>query len=645
MHLVNSDLKPNFEPDNIVENISKAINIGMTHSALASNGVDWDSVVGVLDEAEHLIGKEMSVNSHLNSVRFTDEFNTQYEKTLPLISNFYSDLGANKDLYQAFKRVSQTELNVQQQHIVNDSLRSFELSGVALDGAKSERFKEIKEQLSVLSNQFSKNVLQSTNSWKKTVSANDLKGYGADEFSKVKKGDHYEISLQVPVYIDLMTYADSSDLREEVYKAYISRASDIGITSKEFNNRPIMDEILKLRSEMSELVGFSNYAEYSTQSKMVESPDAVVEFLNSLIELSTPQAKAELIDLESFAGHPLMPWDLMYYSEKLKQKTFSFKSSDLKPFFPESSVFDGLFETIQNLYNVKLTEIHEKTYHEDVRVINLEDNNGVIGRIYLDVYARENKRGGAWMSDYQGLFKESLPVAFVVCNLNSPSEGKPALFDFDEIVTIFHEFGHALHHLLTKVPFPCAAGISGVPWDGVELPSQYMENFCYEREVVNLISGHWETGEKLPKVLFQKVIESKNFQSGLQMLRQCEFALWDISTHISKDDTYEILSEVREKTALLPVVNENRFLNSFSHIFSGGYAAGYFSYKWAEVLAADAYEFVKESGGIGSKSSNDFRRCILEIGGSLDFMDQYIKFRGSRPKMDGLLKASGISIK
>ena len=642
---MSADLKPNFEPDNIVENISKAINIGMTHSALASNGADWESVVGVLDEAEHLIGKEMSVNSHLNSVRFTDEFNTQYEKTLPLISNFYSDLGANKDLYQAFKRVSQTELNVQQQHIVNDSLRSFELSGVALDGAKSERFKEIKEQLSVLSNQFSKNVLQSTNSWKKTVSANDLKGYGADEFSKVKKGDHYEISLQVPVYIDLMTYADSSDLREEVYKAYISRASDIGITSKEFNNRPIMDEILKLRSEMSELVGFSNYAEYSTQSKMVESPDAVVEFLNSLIDLSTPQAKAELIDLESFAGHPLMPWDLMYYSEKLKQKTFSFKSSDLKPFFPESSVFDGLFETIQNLYNVKLTEIHEKTYHEDVRVINLEDNNGVIGRIYLDVYARENKRGGAWMSDYQGLFKESLPVAFVVCNLNSPSEGKPALFDFDEIVTIFHEFGHALHHLLTKVPFPCAAGISGVPWDGVELPSQYMENFCYEREVVNLISGHWETGEKLPEELFQKVIESKNFQSGLQMLRQCEFALWDISTHISKDDTYEILSEVREKTALLPVVNENRFLNSFSHIFSGGYAAGYFSYKWAEVLAADAYEFVKESGGIGSKSSNDFRRYILEIGGSLDFMDQYIKFRGSRPKMDGLLKASGISIK
>jgi oligopeptidase A len=641
---MNTELTPNFDPKNIVNSIRKAIDIGTTQSTLASQGVDWESVVGVLDEAEHLIGKEMSVNSHLNSVMFTDEFNKQYEKTLPLISNFYSDLGANKDLYKAFKRVNETTLNLQQKHIVNDSLRSFELSGVALDGAKSEQFKEIQEQLSVLSNQFSKNVLQSTNSWKKTVSAEELKGYGADEFSKVKTGDHYEINLQVPVYIDLMTYADSSDLREEVYKAYISRASDIGITSKEFDNRPIMDEILKLRLEMSELVGFSNYADYSTQSKMVDSPDAVVDFLSTLIELSTPQAKAELSDLERFAGHALMPWDLMYYSEKLKQKTFSFKRSDLKPYFPENSVFNGLFETIQNLYDIKLTEIHEKTYHQDVRVIKLEDKNGVIGRIYLDVYARENKRGGAWMSDYQGLYKDSLPVAFVVCNLNSPSDGKPALFDFDEIVTIFHEFGHALHHLLTKVPFPCAAGISGVPWDGVELPSQYMENFCYEKEVVELISGHWETGNKLPEVLFKKVIESKNFQSGLQMLRQCEFALWDMSTHISGTDTYEVLSKVREKTSLVPIVDENRFLNSFSHIFSGGYAAGYFSYKWAEVLAADAYEFVQENGGIESKSSNDFRKCILEVGGSLDFMGQYIKFRGSKPKMDGLLKASGISI-
>ena len=641
---MNSKSSPNFKSKNIVKSISKAIAMGRTQAILASQGEDWESVVDVLDEAEHLLGKEMSVNSHINSVMFSEDFNAQYEKTLPLISNFYSDLGANKALYQAFKRVEKSGLNKQQQHIVNDSLRNFELAGVALDGVYSERFKEIQGQLSVLSSQFSKNVLQSTNSWKKTVSAIDLKGYGEAELSKVRKGDVYEINLQVPVYIDLMTYADSSDLREEVYKAYISRASDIGITSKEFNNRPIMDEILKLRSELAQLVGYSNYAEYSTQSKMVSSPNAVVDFLNSLIDLSSAQAKSELSDLESFAGHSLMPWDLMYYSEKLKQKTFNFMRSDLKPYFPEEKVFNGLFTTIQNLYDVKLTEIKETSYHPDVRVIELEGDKGFIGKIYLDVYARENKRGGAWMSDYQGLYKDALPVAFVVCNLNSPSDGKPALFDFDEIVTIFHEFGHALHHLLTKVPFPCAAGISGVPWDGVELPSQYMENFCYERSVVDLISGHWKTSDKLPQDLFKKLIDSKNFQSGLQMLRQCEFALWDISTHTSDADTYEILNKVRESTSLVPIVNENCFLNSFSHIFSGGYAAGYFSYKWAEVLAADAYEFVKENGGIGSKASNDFKECILEVGGSLDFMEQYIKFRGSRPKMDGLLKASGISI-
>ena len=639
-----SDLSPNFKPKNIVKSISKAINLGQAQSSLASQGKDWESVIDVLDQAEHNIGKEMSVNSHLNSVMFSDDFNKQYEKTLPLISNYYSDLGANKELYKAFSRVGETKLSKQQKHIVKESLRSFELSGVALDGVKSSRFKEIKEQLSILSNNFSKNVLQATNSWKKTVSVSDLKGFGENELSKVRVGENYEINLQVPVYIDLMTYADNRELREEVYKAYISRASDVGITSKEFDNRKIMDEILELRSELSQLVGFSNYAEYSVESKMVDSPDAVVDFLEKLIDLSLPQAKSELKELQDFAGHELMPWDLMYFSEKLKQKKFNFKSSDLKPYFPEKSVFNGLFKTIENLYGVELTEIDENSYHKDVRVIELHENDALIGRIYLDVYARENKRGGAWMSDYQGLYKDSLPVAFVVCNLNSPSEGKPALFDFDEIVTIFHEFGHALHHLLTKVQFPCAAGISGVPWDGVELPSQYMENFCYEREVIDLISGHWKTQEKLPDDLFLKVIDSKNFQSGLQMLRQCEFALWDIKTHILDADTYDILEEVRAKTSLIPIVKENRFLNAFSHIFSGGYAAGYFSYKWAEVLAADAYEYVKENGGIGSKTSSDFRTQILEIGGSLDFMGQYVSFRGSQPKMDGLLKASGISV-
>lgn len=639
-----SNQTPNFNPKNIVNNITKLTENGLKKSLIASNGNDWDSVVALLDESEHLIGRQMSVNSHLNAVIFLESFNEEYEKTLPIISNYYSEIGANKSLYEAFKRLKKSNLNKQQKHIVIDSIRGFELSGVGLEGEQSDRFKAIQEQLSVLSNQFSKNVLQATNSWKKTVSIDDLKGYGEAEISKVKVGDEYVISLQIPVYIDLMTYAENRELREEVYRAYISRASDIGITPEEFNNRNIMNEILELRSELSKLLGLSNYAEYSVKSKMVESPEEVIKFLENLVEKSLPQAKKELNDLEVFAGHLLMPWDLMFYSEKLKQKMFDFKKSDLKPFFPESSVLSGLFSTIQRLYSVTLTEIEQECYHPDVRVIEIKDKRGSIGRIYLDVYARENKRGGAWMSDFQGLYNDSLPVAFVVCNLNSPKGGKPALFDFDEIVTLFHEFGHALHHLLTKVTFPCAAGISGVPWDGVELPSQYMENFCYERGVIDLISGHWETGKKLPDDLFNKVIDSKNFQSGLQMLRQCEFSLWDINTHISEQDTYKILDTVRLKTSLMPIIDENRFLNSFSHIFSGGYAAGYFSYKWAEVLAADAYEHVKSSGGIDSKAANDFRECILEVGGSLDFMQQYVKFRGVRPKIEGLLKASGITI-
>jgi oligopeptidase A len=635
---------PNFIPKNIIRNITQLTENGLKHSELASKGEDWHNVVDLLDESEHLIGREMSVNSHLNAVMFSESFNEEYEKTLPIISNYYSEIGANKSLYNAFKRLKKSSLNEQQKHIVKDSIKSFELSGVGLDGEDLARFKAIQEQLSVLSNQFSKNVLQATNSWKKTVTIDDLKGYGEAELSKVKKGVEYVVNLQIPVYIDLMTYAENRNLREEVYRAYISRASDIGITSKEFDNHDVMKNILELRSELSKLLDFSNYAELSIKSKMVESPEAVIEFLEKLVEYSRSQAQIELVELKSLSGHELMPWDLMYYSEKLKQKKFSYKRSDLTPYFPEDGVLNGLFSTIERLYGILLVEIKEDTYHPDVKVLELKDKTGVIGRIYLDVYSRENKRGGAWMSDYQSLYKDNLPIAFVVCNLNTPTEGKPALFEFDEIVTLFHEFGHALHHLLTKVPFPCAAGISGVPWDGVELPSQYMEFFCYERGVVDSISSHWKTGEKLPDDLFNKVVASKNFQSGLQMLRQCEFALWDINTHISDLDTYKILDMVREKTSLIPIINENRFLNSFSHIFSGGYAAGYFSYKWAEVLAADAYDFVKNDGGIGSKSALHFRECILEVGGSLDFMQQYIKFRGGKPKIEGLLKASGIAL-
>ena len=635
-------MKPNFQPKDIEKTIKDLTEEGLKIANLASQGHDWESVVTPLDQMEFELGQHTSVNSHLNSVMFNEEFNVEYEKTLPLITNFYSEVSTNKTLYEAYKNLRNTSLNEQQRHIVKESIESFKLSGVGLEGEQSDRFKAIKERLSLLSNQFSKNALKATNEWKKTLTEAELEGYGENELAKVKTKDGYEISLQVPVYMDVMTYAKNQTLREEVYKAYISRASEVGITSTEFDNKAIMDEILSLRQEMATILGFGNYADLSIEGKMVESTEQVIDFLNDLVDRSKTQAQQELDELQLFAGVELMPWDLMYYSEQLKEKKFGFKKSELTPYFPEKKVLSGLFSTIENLYGISLREIEEKTYHADVKVLEITNPDGLVGRIYLDVYAREDKRGGAWMADYQALVNENKPVAFVVCNLNSPTEGKPALFEFDEIVTLFHEFGHALHHVLTKVPYPSAAGIAGVPWDGVELPSQYMEFFCYEKEVVGLLSEHWQTGESLPDELYEKVIDSKNYQSAMQMLRQCEFSLWDLRTHMSSEDTYKVLEEVRSKTALIPIVGENRFLNTFGHIFSGGYAAGYFSYKWAEVLAADAYYYVQAQGGIGSDASRSFMHNILEIGGSLDYMQQYVEFRGKKPSISALLQSNGI---
>lgn len=642
---MSNNLTPNFAPTNIVNTINDLTKLGLQQVELASAGNDWKSVVEPLDFIEHQLGRSISVNSHINAVMYTEEFNAQYEKTLPIISEYYSQMSSNKELYEAFKKVNNSNLDDKQKHIIKDAIKGFELSGVALEGKSLDRLMKIKKRLTLLSNEFSNNTLKSTNEWKKTVNKDELRGYGVDALSKIKTSDGYELSLQMPVYIDLMTYADDKDLRKEVYEAYISRASDVGITSIDFNNRDVMQEILELRQEMSELLGFNNYASVSIESKMVDSPDKVIEFLNDLVSKSKPQAISEINELREFAKQELQPWDLMYYSEKLKEKKFGFKKSDLTPYFPEKNVLKGLFTTIQRLYNIKITTIKQCSYHQDVMVLDLKKNGNTIGRIYLDLYARENKRGGAWMSDYQGLTEGNKPVAFVVCNLNSPTKNKPALFEFDEIVTIFHEFGHALHHILTEVEYPSAAGINGVPWDGVELPSQYMEFYCYEREVIELMSSHWETKEKLPHGLYKKLINSKNFQSAMQMLRQCEFSLWDIKTHMTDTDTYDVLLAVQTDTALLPRIQQNRFLNTFGHIFGGGYAAGYFSYKWAEVLAADAYYHVQSSGGIGSEASASFLTNILQIGGSLDFMKQYVKFKGGTPSVESLLTSNGIITK
>ncbi len=633
---------PNFKPENIVKTIDSLTKKGLEIVTQAEQGNDWDSVVTITDNFECELGRVTSVNSHLNAVMFDDDFNAEYEKTLPIITNFYSDISSNKALYAAYKNLKNTKLNKQQQHILQEAIDGFKLSGVGLEGEDSKRFKAIKERLSLLSNQFSKNALKATNEWTKTVELDELKGYGETELAKIKTDKGYELSLQMPVYMDVMTYLDNRQLREEVYKAYVSRASEVGITSSEYNNQAIMNEILVLRHEMATILDFDNYAQLSIESKMVESVDQILDFLMNLVDKSKHQAQTELDELAQFAGIALQPWDLGFYSEQLKEQKFGFKKSDLTPYFPEHKVLEGLFSTIENLYQVKIGQINESSYHPNVRVLQITNQDKLVGKIYLDLYARKDKRGGAWMADYQPLTKNDKPVAFVVCNLNSPSEGKPALFEHDEIVTIFHEFGHALHHVLTKVDYPCAAGISGVPWDGVELPSQYMEFFCYERDVVMQMSEHYQTKKNLPDELYEKLIAAKNFQSAMGMLRQCEFSIWDLKTHLGLVDTYQVLTEVRKDTALMPSIDENRFLNTFGHIFAGGYAAGYFSYKWAEVLAADAYYYVQENGGIGSGASLDFLHHILETGGSEDFMVSYEAFRGKKPEIDALLQANGI---
>lgn len=635
-------MSPDFHPKNIVKTIENLTQKGLKVINQAAQGNDWDTIIKPLDKMMFELGQHTSVNAHLNAVMFSEDFNAKYEKTLPIITNFYTDITSNKALYEAYQRLKNTDLDKQQQHIVKQAIAEFERSGVGLKGEQSARFKVIKEKLSLLNNAFSKNSLKATNAWKKVVSKDNLSGYGEAQLSKIKVDDAYEINLQAPIYMDVMTYADDRSLRQEVYLAYVSRASEVGITSAEFDNKANMDEILSLRQEMAQILGFDNYAQFSVAAKMVESPEQIIDFIENLIKHAKPQGKQELAELKAFANIKLMPWDLAYYAEQLKTQKFGFKKSELTPYFPEQQVLNGLFSTIEKLYQVKVKIGENKSYHPDVRVLEINNSQGIVGRIYLDVYARENKRGGAWMADYQPLMGEHKPVAFVACNLNSPAKGKPALFEFDEIVTLFHEFGHALHHILTTVKYPCAAGISGVPWDGVELPSQYMEFFCYERAVVKALSKHWQTGESLPDDLYQKLIKAKNFQSALSMLRQCEFSLWDIQTHLSNQDTYQVLAEVSAKTALIPRIKENRFLNTFGHIFSGSYAAGYFSYKWAEVLAADAYDYVQSKGGIGSNASDAFLQNILQVGGSLDFMQQYVKFRRAKPTVEALLKSNGI---
>ncbi len=630
----------------------------------------WDNLVVPLEETDDALGKIWSPISHMNSVVSTEEWRAAHDACLPLLSEYGTFVGQHQPLYQAYKSLRASaefeKMSKAQQTVIEHSLRDFELSGIGLNDADKLRYGELAKRMSELTSGFSNQVLDATQAWSKLVTVEaELAGLpesavaAAKAMAVAKELDGWLFTLDFPSYLPVMTYSENRELREECYRAFVTRASDQGPNAGEFDNGPLMDEILALRHELAQLLGFDSFAHKSLATKMAESPEQVLEFLNELALRSKDQGKAELAELTEFAKQAhqatdLAPWDLSFYAEKLKHHRYEISQELLRPYFPEDKVLSGLFYTVNRLFGLTITEQKEfDTWHKDVRFFSIEDSEGVHrGSFYLDLYAREGKRGGAWMDDCRGRRQTpnglQNPVAYLTCNFNAPVDGKPALFTHDEVTTLFHEFGHGIHHMLTKIDVGGVSGINGVPWDAVELPSQFMENWCYEEEALAEISGHHETGEPLPKEMLDKMLAAKNFQSGMGMLRQIEFSLFDFAMHLEFDPTLGAdiqgkLDEVRSLVAVIKPADFNRFQHSFSHIFAGGYAAGYYSYKWAEVLSADAFSRFEEEGIFNAETGRSFLENVLQMGGSEEPMELFKRFRGREPQIDALLRHSGIN--
>ncbi|MEZ7188162.1 oligopeptidase A [Pseudoalteromonas sp. DY56-GL22] len=638
---------------------------------LASKSYTWNDLVLPLEEADDKLSRLFSPVSHMNSVVNNDELREAYEQCLPLLSEYSTFVGQHQGLYDAYNALHNSDefktLTTAQQKTITNALRDFELSGIALKPEQQKRYGEISARLSELASKFGNNVMDATLAWQKHITdESELAGLpesalalGADT-AKSKELEGWVFTLDFPSYLPIMTYADNRELREEFYTAFVTRASDQGPNAGEFDNSAIMSEELALRHELAELLGFNSYADMSLATKMAETPEQVFSFLEDLAAKSKPQAEQELAELTAYAKdkHGVTEqaaWDYAYYGEKLKQEKYAISDEVLRPYFPANKVLSGLFTTVNRLFGISVKEVTEfDTYHPDVRFFEIYDNSNTLrGRFYLDLYARDRKRGGAWMDDCMGRKVRAngelqTPVAYLVCNFNKAVGDKPALFTHNEVTTLFHEFGHGIHHMLTQVDAAPVAGINGVAWDAVELPSQFLENWCYEEEALSFISGHYETDEPLPKELLDKLLAAKNFQSGMQMLRQLEFSLFDFTIH----HTYKAgepchiqatLDEVRSKTAVVKAPAFNRFQHGFSHIFAGGYSAGYYSYKWAEVLSADAFSKFEEEGIFNPATGEAFLKNILEKGGSEEPMELFKKFRGREPQVDALLRHSGIA--
>ena len=630
----------------------------------------WQNLCQPLAEADDRLGRIFSPVSHLNSVKNSPELREAYEGALPLLSEYGTWVGQHAGLYQAYRSLKDgstyATLSVPEQKAVDNALRDFELSGIGLPSEKQKRYGEISARLSEIGAAYSNNVLDATMGWSKLITdENDLAGMpesalaAAKAQAQAKEQDGWLLTLDIPSYLPVMTYCDNQALREEMYRAYSTRASDQGPNAGKWDNGPLIEEELALRHEIAQLLGFGSYAEKSLATKMAESTDQVIGFLNDLAERAQPQGQRELAQLREFAQQQygvsdLQPWDITWYAEKQKQHLYTISDEQLRPYFPEARALSGLFEVIRRVYGLRAAERHDvDVWHPEVRFFDLFDSKDqLVGSFYLDLYARENKRGGAWMDDCVGRMKKAdgslqKPVAYLTCNFNRPIGDKPALFTHDEVVTLFHEFGHGLHHMLTQIDTAGVSGINGVPWDAVELPSQFMENWCWEPEALAFISGHYETGEPLPQSLLEKMLAAKNYNAAMFILRQLEFGLFDFRLHAEYQPEkgarlLEILQDVKQKVAVMPSPAWGRFPHAFSHIFAGGYAAGYYSYLWADVLAADAWSRFENEGIFNRETGQSFLDNVLSRGGSEAPMELFKRFRGREPQIDAMLKQYGI---
>ncbi|MFC3034367.1 oligopeptidase A [Pseudoalteromonas fenneropenaei] len=661
------------------EHVVPALDAAIAHcratidKVLQQDHFTWDNFVLPLEEADDQMSRMWSPVSHLNSVMNNDELRAAYEACLPKLSEYSTFVGQHQGLFNAYQAIKNSpefaSLTLAQQTSIDNALRDFKLSGIALDEQAQKRYGEIVTRMSELATKFSNNVLDATHAWHKHITDEaELAGLPesalalAAHTAQSQELEGWVFTLDFPSYLPIMMYADNRQLREETYRAFVTRASDQGPNAGEFDNSAIMDEELALRHELAQLLGFESYAHKSLATKMAESPAQVFAFLNDLADRSKPQAEQEVAELREFAKaqygvSALEAWDYTYFGEKLKQAKYAISDEELRPYFPADRVLKGLFTTVERLFGIQVKEQQDfDSYHPDVRFFSIYDaQNQLRGQFYLDLYARAKKRGGAWMDgciDRRFRADGSLqhPVAYLVCNFNKAVGGKPALFTHDEVTTLFHEFGHGIHHMLTQVDAAPVAGINGVAWDAVELPSQFLENWCYDEEALQLISGHYETGEPLPKVLLDKLLAAKNYQSAMMMCRQLEFALFDFHLHADYNPAQPqsiqaVLDAVRARTTVVTPPAFNRFQHGFSHIFAGGYSAGYYSYKWAEVLSADAFSRFEEEGVFNPATGRDFMQHILEKGGSESPMVLFERFRGRAPTVDALLRHSGISEK